>query len=670
MREVDQEEKKRKQLAISEDLFISKQNADESTAQQDQALRQRFSPLFLDDKLTVNNFQSPISSSSLNTTISSDCKSNKSSESINNNHLNNNNNYNNNNYNNKLIENENLDYSECESTIKSDMNTQISSETACAKLNQSIPLLTNNKFFCIQFPLSVKENLEKFANYENDNDYINHFKNQNQNNSNINSSCRIYRHMSDKVKTQTRTGNLNRFTSFRLNDRLDKNHNINMNNKLLSNQSNIHEIVSSNSSSGSLLITSFDLAEQKNKQQQQQQQQLKQLSNVSLLNEDNIKENALNAQLESQIDKNNNFDNQINKNKLALNKTQLSSISMTTMDYSIPNQIIRSDNKTNEDVATVEEAVKVYEQVLPQLNDEKLNRREKTPTKLDQAIVTTPSNANNLNKNITNNNKPRSKTANVVISIRRSMRRSKNKKSSSKLDTTNGTSTMIAPINDNNNMLDSSKKQPEDYLPKIELQSSMISNDLEACGITDVEQSFLDENTYINLESVPVIDIELNIVNRVNNNNNNNHNNNNENYYISNNRNNLSSTSSSGMIDESENEKNKKEINATHLLQVTKRERCDSGVGGSLTREIGKKRNREKWSSFVKSHRPSFKSTELQVNSLSVKQYAKLKKFALVRITALLEKHSQVGPKSTWNKFKYLNLNNNYSHSCFECLNK
>ena len=89
----------------------------------------------------------------------------------------------------------------------------------------------------------------------------------------------------------------------------------------------------------------------------------------------------------------------------------------------------------------------------------------------------------------------------------------------------------------------------------------------------------------------------------------------------------------------------------------TNRDRCDSGVGGSLTRDIGKRR--EKWTSFVKSHRPMFsnRSDELNMSSLSVKQYDKLRKFALVRITALLEKHSPsgtlIGQKSfAWNKLK------------------
>lgn len=129
----------------------------------------------------------------------------------------------------------------------------------------------------------------------------------------------------------------------------------------------------------------------------------------------------------------------------------------------------------------------------------------------------------------------------------------------------------------------------EDQLPKISL-----------AGYGDEEQLQLTE-------SLPVIDIELNVIR----------------------------TSAESEV-------------------VPRRERCDSGVGGSLTREpIG--RRREKWTSFRISHRQAeMASPELIISSLSVKQYAKLKKFALVRITALLEKYSQqTSPvKSGWDKFK------------------
>lgn len=65
------------------------------------------------------------------------------------------------------------------------------------------------------------------------------------------------------------------------------------------------------------------------------------------------------------------------------------------------------------------------------------------------------------------------------------------------------------------------------------------------------------------------------------------------------------------------------------------------------------RKRREKWTSFVKSHKLSTKSSQLCMSSLSVKQYSKLKKFALVRITALMDKHSLVSQKSSWDVFKY-----------------
>ncbi len=130
----------------------------------------------------------------------------------------------------------------------------------------------------------------------------------------------------------------------------------------------------------------------------------------------------------------------------------------------------------------------------------------------------------------------------------------------------------------------------EPQLPRIELSSLSCSPN--------------KSDNYIDLETMPIIGIELNV----------------------------------------------KRVNAGDVTQ--ERERCDSGVGGSLTRQAGQRRCREKWNSFVRTHRPSFRCAELQMNALSVKQHAKLKKFALVRITALLEKSSQACQKSGWNRFK------------------
>ncbi len=100
-----------------------------------------------------------------------------------------------------------------------------------------------------------------------------------------------------------------------------------------------------------------------------------------------------------------------------------------------------------------------------------------------------------------------------------------------------------------------------------------------------------------------------------------------------------------------------------------RRERCDSGVGGSLSREPVSRR-REKWTSFRMSHQhaqqnigfgsapgKNSNSSQLFISGLSAKQFAKLKKFALLRLTALLEKHGHHSQQASsvkfnWNKFK------------------
>ncbi|RMZ95746.1 Rho GTPase-activating, partial [Brachionus plicatilis] len=81
-----------------------------------------------------------------------------------------------------------------------------------------------------------------------------------------------------------------------------------------------------------------------------------------------------------------------------------------------------------------------------------------------------------------------------------------------------------------------------------------------------------------------------------------------------------------------------------------KRERRDSGVGGSLTRDIGKRR--EKWSSFVKSHRPSLKTSKLLLTNLNVKQIAELKSRCFIKIEAKIEKYYQNPTKNAWNRLK------------------
>lgn len=64
-------------------------------------------------------------------------------------------------------------------------------------------------------------------------------------------------------------------------------------------------------------------------------------------------------------------------------------------------------------------------------------------------------------------------------------------------------------------------------------------------------------------------------------------------------------------------------------------------------------RRKEKWASFIKPHRPSLKSSKLQLNTLSVRQFVKLRKFGLVRLTGIMDKHiPSYSQKSSWNRLK------------------
>ncbi|XP_051544730.1 stAR-related lipid transfer protein 13-like isoform X1 [Myxocyprinus asiaticus] len=74
------------------------------------------------------------------------------------------------------------------------------------------------------------------------------------------------------------------------------------------------------------------------------------------------------------------------------------------------------------------------------------------------------------------------------------------------------------------------------------------------------------------------------------------------------------------------------------------RERRDSGVGASLTRPSRKLR----WHSFQNSHRPSVTSASLEINRQSAAQLNLLQKFSLLRLTAILEKHTDTS-KHSWN---------------------
>ncbi|XP_063075479.1 rho GTPase-activating protein 7 isoform X2 [Engraulis encrasicolus] len=68
------------------------------------------------------------------------------------------------------------------------------------------------------------------------------------------------------------------------------------------------------------------------------------------------------------------------------------------------------------------------------------------------------------------------------------------------------------------------------------------------------------------------------------------------------------------------------------------RERRDSGVGASLTR--ANRPQKLRWPSFQSSHRPSLSSSLLQIDCQSVLQMLIMQKVSLLRLTALLEKHT------------------------------
>ncbi|XP_062379616.1 rho GTPase-activating protein 7 isoform X2 [Sardina pilchardus] len=71
---------------------------------------------------------------------------------------------------------------------------------------------------------------------------------------------------------------------------------------------------------------------------------------------------------------------------------------------------------------------------------------------------------------------------------------------------------------------------------------------------------------------------------------------------------------------------------------VGERERRDSGVGASLTR--ANRPQKLRWPSFQSSHRPSVSSSLLQIGCQSVLQMNLLQKYSLLKLTALLEKHT------------------------------
>ncbi|XP_077061146.1 rho GTPase-activating protein 7 isoform X3 [Siphateles boraxobius] len=71
---------------------------------------------------------------------------------------------------------------------------------------------------------------------------------------------------------------------------------------------------------------------------------------------------------------------------------------------------------------------------------------------------------------------------------------------------------------------------------------------------------------------------------------------------------------------------------------LSSRERCDSGVGASLTR--ANRPQKLRWPSFQISHRPSLSSRVLQVGCQSVLQMNLLQKYSLLKLTALLERYT------------------------------
>uniref|UniRef100_H3B067 StAR related lipid transfer domain containing 8 n=2 Tax=Latimeria chalumnae TaxID=7897 RepID=H3B067_LATCH len=85
--------------------------------------------------------------------------------------------------------------------------------------------------------------------------------------------------------------------------------------------------------------------------------------------------------------------------------------------------------------------------------------------------------------------------------------------------------------------------------------------------------------------------------------------------------------------------------------EMEMRDRRDSGVGASLTRPNRKLR----WHSFQNSHRPSLNSASLEINRQSAVQLNLLQKFSLLRLTAIMEKHSIPNKQGwTWNVPKFM----------------
>ena len=61
-----------------------------------------------------------------------------------------------------------------------------------------------------------------------------------------------------------------------------------------------------------------------------------------------------------------------------------------------------------------------------------------------------------------------------------------------------------------------------------------------------------------------------------------------------------------------------------------------------------RRRHRIRWHSFVKSHRPSLNSRNLQISNMSAGQLLVMHKLSLLKVTAIMEKYSPT-IRSGWN---------------------
>ncbi|ESP02126.1 hypothetical protein LOTGIDRAFT_111575, partial [Lottia gigantea] len=110
--------------------------------------------------------------------------------------------------------------------------------------------------------------------------------------------------------------------------------------------------------------------------------------------------------------------------------------------------------------------------------------------------------------------------------------------------------------------------------------------------------------------------------------------------------NDMISNSSSSVAPSDQDIPNEENLADDFIESSEKRERRDSGVGSSLTRAPRKK---IRWHSFQKCHRPSLTSRDLQINSLTVRQFQVLRKMSLLKLTAFMEKFCPTNKTTGWN---------------------